>query len=90
MRPTIRYRTQSESSSNLSYPSAKKESAVYVPPYCIWVEGDNNDLSASSTSGHGAVSKKLLVGVAEYRVWPPWRVGRLDNRHIPDNSTPSK
>ena len=86
--------THIESSSKLSYPSAKKETAlgstVYVPPYCLWVEGDNDDLSNTSNSGHGAVSKKLLVGIAEYRVWPPWRIGKLDNRHIPGNSAPSK
>ncbi len=91
----MRYRTEQESSSKLSYPSAKKETAmgstVYVPPYCMWVEGDNDDLSAStSRRGHGAVSKKLLVGIAEYRVWPPWRIGKLDNRDIPDNSALSK
>lgn len=85
--------THIESSSKLSYPSAKKEAAlgstVYVPPFGLWVEGDNDDLSTSN-SGHGAVSKKLLVGIAEYRAWPPWRIGKLDNRHIPGNSAPSK
>jgi Signal peptidase, peptidase S26 len=49
-----------------------------VPPYSIWVEGDNAANSQDSQF-HGPVSKKLLIGIAEYRVWPPWRVGKLDN-----------
>ena len=51
-----------------------------VPWYSIWVEGDNTSNSRDSRyEDHGPVSKKLLVGVAEYRVWPPWRIGKLDN-----------
>lgn len=62
----------------------KLGSTVYVPPYCIWVEGDNPSASVESHSrGHGPVSKKLLVGIAEYRLWPPWRIGKLDNENIP-------
>ena len=49
-----------------------------VPPYSIWVEDDNVSNSQDSQL-HGPVSKKLLIGIAEYRVWPPWRVGKLDN-----------
>lgn len=49
-----------------------------VPPYSLWVEGDNRATSRDSAL-HGPVSKKLLIGIAEYRVWPPWRVGKLDN-----------
>lgn len=60
----------------------KPISTAYVPPYCIWVEGDNVDKSlvSSSSRSHGPVSKKLLVGIAEFRLWPPWRVGKLDNK----------
>ena len=64
-------------------------STVYVPPYCIWVEGDNHFASQESrSSGHGSVSKKLLVGIAEYRVWPPWRIGKLDNQYVPAGCAP--
>jgi inner membrane protease subunit 1 len=47
-----------------------------VPPYSLWVEGDNADHSRDSRDD-GPVSKKLLVGIVEYRVWPPWRMGKL-------------
>ena len=58
-----------------------RTSTAYVPPYCIWVEGDNPTNSRDSRSkDHGPVTKKLLVGIAEYRVWPPWRMGKLDNK----------
>jgi hypothetical protein len=51
-----------------------------VPPYSIWVEGDNIAKSRDSRNeDHGPVSKKLLVGIAEYRLWPLWKVGPLDN-----------
>ena len=54
--------------------------SVLVPPFCIWVEGDNLANSTDSrTKSHGPVSKKLLVGIVEYRVWPPWRFGELEN-----------
>lgn len=62
-----------------------RTSTAYVPPYCIWVEGDNRTNSRDSRSkDHGPVSKKLLVGIAEYRVWPPWRMGKLDNKNKPN------
>lgn len=59
-----------------------------VPPYSLWVEGDNKPISRDSRrrdsknadGGHGPVSKKLLVGIAEYRVWPPWRIGKLSKQ----------
>lgn len=54
----------------------------YIPSYSLLVEGDNRSASKES---RGPVSKKLLVGVAEYRVWPPWRIGKLDNQNIPDS-----
>mmetsp|Transcript_53322 Transcript_53322/g.59592 ORF Transcript_53322/g.59592 Transcript_53322/m.59592 type:complete len:226 (+) Transcript_53322:31-708(+) len=54
---------------------------AYVPAYKLWVEGDNPNCSRDNRyNNHGPVSKKLLVGVAEYRVWPPWRIGKLDKR----------
>ena len=51
-----------------------------VPPYSLWVEGDNSRVSIDSRyRDHGPISKKLLVGIAEYRIWPPWRIGKLEN-----------
>lgn len=47
-----------------------------VPPYSVWVEGDNFTNSKDSAT-HGPLSKKLLVGIAEYRIWPPTRIGKL-------------
>jgi len=48
-----------------------------VPNYSLWVEGDNTANSSDSSSNHGPISKKLLVGIAEYRVWPPTRIQKL-------------
>lgn len=42
----------------------------------IWVEGDNQDNSSDSRH-YGAVNQKLIAGVAEYIVWPPWRIGKV-------------
>jgi hypothetical protein len=45
---------------------------ISVPDYSSYVEGDNKANSVDSrNSVHGAVSKNLLVGVAEYVLWPP-------------------
>ena len=48
-----------------------------VPSYSLWVEGDNLGNSCDSFTKHGPISKKLLVGIAEYRVWPPMRISRI-------------
>jgi signal peptidase I len=51
---------------------------VSVPDYSLYVEGDNKANSIDSrNSVHGAVSKNLLVGVAEYVLWPPSRWQRI-------------
>ena len=62
-------------------------SSTTVPPYSLWVEGDNVRASYDSND-HGPISKKLLVGVAEYIVWPPSRIGKIHN-HVSEtnNST---
>jgi hypothetical protein len=61
-----------------------------VPPYSIWIEGDNPVKSKDSRcDDHGPVSKKLLVGVAEYRIWPPWRLGKLNNTPLAVLMVPS-
>ena len=47
-----------------------------LPPYTLYVEGDNK---ANSRDGrhYGLVSKNLMVGIAEYVVWPPSRWQRI-------------
>ena len=45
-----------------------------VPPYSIWIEGDNTANSIDSKS-HGPISKKLMFGIAEAVIWPPSRFG---------------
>ncbi|CAB9513557.1 Signal peptidase, peptidase S26 [Seminavis robusta] len=42
----------------------------------VWVEGDNAKMSTDSRD-HGAVNQKLIVGVAEYCVWPPSRIRKI-------------
>ena len=51
-----------------------------VPPYSLWVEGDNMQNSYDSRNkNHGPVSKKLLVGIAEFVLWPPTRFGTSES-----------
>lgn len=57
--------------------SSMRVASPCVPSYSMWVEGDNIANSKDSSTSHGAISKKLLVGVAEYRIWPPTRIGKL-------------
>jgi signal peptidase I len=51
---------------------------ISVPDYSIYVEGDNKANSMDSRNPvHGAVSKNLLVEMAEYIVWSPSRWQRI-------------
>ena len=44
-----------------------------IPPYSLYVEGDNlENLKYNRQLGH-TISKGLLLGVAEYILWPPSR-----------------
>eukprot|EP00565_Helicotheca_tamesis_P005032 CAMPEP_0185724268 /NCGR_PEP_ID=MMETSP1171-20130828/800_1 /TAXON_ID=374046 /ORGANISM="Helicotheca tamensis, Strain CCMP826" /LENGTH=251 /DNA_ID=CAMNT_0028392077 /DNA_START=184 /DNA_END=939 /DNA_ORIENTATION=- len=43
-----------------------------IPLYSLWVEGDNTHNSHDSNTT-GPISKKSIVGVAEYIIWPPSR-----------------
>jgi len=45
-----------------------------VPPFGLWVEGDNREESVDSRT-YGAVCKNNVVGIAERIVWPPLRWG---------------
>jgi signal peptidase I len=58
---------------------------ISVPDYSLYVEGDNKANSVDSrNSVHGAVSKNLLVGVAEYVLWPPSRWQRIQREPAMD------
>ncbi|KAL7537271.1 hypothetical protein ACHAXR_007712 [Thalassiosira sp. AJA248-18] len=49
-----------------------------VPPYSLWVEGDNQESNGNisvDSRTYGAVCKNNLIGVAERIVWPPSRWG---------------
>jgi signal peptidase I len=62
---------------------------VSVPDYSLYVEGDNKANSLDSrNSVHGAVSKNLLVGVAEYVLWPPSRWQRI--HRVPERDANDK
>jgi signal peptidase I len=55
-----------------------------VPSYSLYVEGDND--SNSRDSRHvGPISKGLLVGVAEYVLWPPSRMCRIRRVALTDD-----
>lgn len=59
-----------------------------LPGYTLHVEGDNRDKSRDSRHV-GPISKNLLVGVAEYVVWPPTRWQRIQRTNaLDDNDKP--
>ncbi|CAJ1947679.1 unnamed protein product [Cylindrotheca closterium] len=49
-----------------------------VAPYSMWVEGDNR-FNSYDSQHHGSISKHLVVGLAEYVVWPPTRFQKLSS-----------
>lgn len=61
---------------------ATKEGLKDVGINRIWVEGDNHDNSRDSRD-YGALNQHLVTGVAEYCVWPPWRMGKVRS-HVDD------
>jgi len=56
-----------------------------LPPYTVYVEGSNHKTSTDDSRQHGPISKNLVVGVAEYRLWPPRRWGRLRSSSVNDD-----
>mmetsp|Transcript_16062 Transcript_16062/g.33970 ORF Transcript_16062/g.33970 Transcript_16062/m.33970 type:complete len:218 (+) Transcript_16062:254-907(+) len=51
-----------------------------VPPFSLWVEGDNqgsNGNRSIDSRTYGAVCKNNVIGIAERIVWPPTRWGAL-------------
>ena len=50
-----------------------------MPPYSLWVEGDNQDSNKDKRSfdsrTYGPVCKNNVIGIAERIVWPPTRWG---------------
>eukprot|EP00977_Amphora_coffeiformis_P012884 scaffold3276_cov168-Amphora_coffeaeformis.AAC.1 len=60
-----------------------------VPTHTIYVGGDNEDCSRDSRH-YGPVSQNLIVGVAEYVVWPPWRMQKICPSTSPSRSVPLK
>ena len=57
-------------------PSQRRRFIETIPPYSLWVEGDNTEKSKDSRS-YGPVSKKLMEGHAKYLIWPPSRWGKI-------------
>ena len=59
-----------------------------IPPYSLWVEGDNHKIQSYDSrpspthQSHGPISKKLVVGIAEFVVWPPTRIGWIENNNF--------
>ena len=55
--------------------------SALVPPYSLWVQGDNTLSTPGKkpydSTTHGPVSKKLLIGIVDFIVWPPSRFGQV-------------
>lgn len=73
--------------------TTRKKRKVYrrlqgVPPHTLYIGGDNEDCSRDSRN-YGTVSQNLIVGVAEYVVWPPWRVRKIATQVSAKRSVPS-
>lgn len=49
----------------------------------IWVEGDNPGNSSDSRN-FGGVNQDLVLGVVEYCLWPPSRMGKIETK-VDDN-----
>jgi hypothetical protein len=65
--------------------SSMRIATTCVAPYSLWVEGDNRANSYDSRNPqHGAITKNLLVGVAEYVLWPPTRIGKVQDIPPPE------
>lgn len=58
-------------------PTGRERQIEEVPPYHLWLEGDNSGESIDSRS-YGCVNKKLLIGTASFIVWPPSRWGAIN------------
>jgi signal peptidase I len=52
---------------------------VQIPPHFLYTEGDNPETSIhdSRDMDHKPISQNLVVGIAEYLIWPPTRWQRL-------------
>lgn len=78
MMPNNRYKPDSKlTMDDGSTRTSMRVATPCVPSYSLWVEGDNLANSSDSFTSHGPISKKLLVGISEYRVWPPTRIAKL-------------
>lgn len=80
MTQTMKNSTGTTTDATAKYPEARRGFNV-IPGYSIYVEGDNTGRSRDSRA-FGPLSKNLLVGVAEYIIWPPSRWQRIE-RKIP-------
>jgi signal peptidase I len=56
---------------------------IALPAHSIYVEGDNVSNSVDSRTT-GPISYNLVVGVAEYVIWPPSRWQRIQRRTVRD------
>lgn len=72
----MKKRTKASSGAKRSSFQSMRVATSCVAPYSMWVEGDNRANSYDSQQ-QGTISKHLLVGVAEYVVWPPTRFQKL-------------
>lgn len=60
-------------------PVDRKRSILKIPQYSLWLEADNRE-NCEDTCHDGSVSKKMVVGLAEKIIWPPWRWGTIERK----------
>eukprot|EP00978_Attheya_sp_CCMP212_P049663 scaffold694574_cov55-Attheya_sp.AAC.1 len=60
---------------------------VSIPPYGLWLEGDNTRESIADSRTYGSITKNLLVGRAEYILWPPSRWMPIKSRPPSEDRT---
>jgi signal peptidase I len=65
---------------------------LIVPPHFVYTEGDNATTSIhdSRSMGGKPISQNLVIGVAEYIVWPPKRWQRLHRQPSQVNSNQNR
>jgi signal peptidase I len=78
-----RYETGMERDGTVATRTYYDRRLIALPSHFVYVEGDNASNSVDSRTT-GPISYNLVVGVAEYVIWPPSRWQRIQRRTVRD------